>query len=169
MLPINELWDRRFLSLAKEVSTWSKDPSTQVGAVLVNKWRRVISTGYNGLPANQPDDPEKLLDRKYKITNIIHAEVNCLNNLTDNPMEIVNGVLLVKLHELVDIAIDCSLYIYPLLPCPNCTKPIIISGVKRVISILPSYGHERRWNLQTTRNIFIDNNIDVKEYYYYDE
>jgi dCMP deaminase len=44
------IWDLRFLTLAKTVSTWSKDPSTKVGAVIVDKNRRVVSLGYNGFP-----------------------------------------------------------------------------------------------------------------------
>lgn len=165
MLPSNELWDRRFLSLAKEVSTWSKDPSTQVGAILVNKWRRIISTGYNGLPANLPDDPERLLDRKYKYENVIHAEVNCLNNLTDEPMGLVNGVLTVKLHELVDIARDCTIYTYPLLPCYTCANIVMHAGITRVVSRLPAYDHEERWNLQRSRNLFLKHDIECHEYY----
>lgn len=166
MLPFNELWDRRFLNIAREVSSWSKDPSTQVGAVLVNEWRRIISTGYNGLPANLPDDQDKLLDRNYKLENIIHAEVNCLNNLTDDPLEIHNGVPLVKLHELVDIAPNCTMYTYPLLPCPKCANIIAVTGITRVVSILPDYSLEGRWRLQESRNIFYSTGIECEEYYY---
>lgn len=43
-------WDRRFLKIAREVATWSKDPSTQVGAVIVDPDQRVVSLGYNGPP-----------------------------------------------------------------------------------------------------------------------
>ena len=44
-------WHRRFINLAKEYSTWSKDPSTQVGAVAIDvNTKRVLSGGYNGSP-----------------------------------------------------------------------------------------------------------------------
>ena len=43
-------WDRRFLKIAREGATWSKDPSTQVGAVIVDQDQRVVSLGYNGPP-----------------------------------------------------------------------------------------------------------------------
>lgn len=43
-------WNMRFLEMAKMVGSWSKDPSTQVGAVIVDDDRRVISLGYNGFP-----------------------------------------------------------------------------------------------------------------------
>ena len=60
----------KFLSLAREVSTWSKDPSTQVGAVLVRPDRTVAGIGFNGFPRGIYDDPELLNDRpeKYKRT-----------------------------------------------------------------------------------------------------
>lgn len=168
MLPFNELWDRRFLNIAREVSSWSKDPSTQVGAVLVNEWRRIISTGYNGFPANLADDPEKLLDRQYKLENIIHAEINCLNNLTDNPLEIQNGVLTVKLHELYGIADGCCLYTWPLLPCPVCADIIANAGVIRVVSIIPTIALNKRWQLQKSLDVFNNYDVECLEVYYYD-
>ena len=50
-------WDNRYLRLAKEVSTWSKDPSTKVGAVAVLNGS-VLAQGYNGFPRYILDDPE---------------------------------------------------------------------------------------------------------------
>jgi dCMP deaminase len=49
-------WDKNFLQLAKTVSTFSKDPSTKVGAVIVDDDNRVISIGYNGFPKGIKDD-----------------------------------------------------------------------------------------------------------------
>jgi len=53
----NEKWDRRFLELAKLASTWSKDPSTQVGAVVVNWDKQQEFIGYNGFPSGVEDTP----------------------------------------------------------------------------------------------------------------
>jgi len=39
-------WDKRFLRIAKEVASWSKDPRSQVGAIAVQS-RRIVATGYN--------------------------------------------------------------------------------------------------------------------------
>ena len=44
-------WDHRYLLLAKEVGSWSKDPSTQIGAVAVGSKGQVLAQGYNGLPS----------------------------------------------------------------------------------------------------------------------
>ena len=43
-------WQRRFFDLAALVAAWSKDPSSQVGAVIVDDRKRIVSVGFNGLP-----------------------------------------------------------------------------------------------------------------------
>ncbi len=48
-----EEWDKRFMKVAKEVSTWSKCLSRKVGSVLV-KNNKIISTGVNGPPKGVP-------------------------------------------------------------------------------------------------------------------
>lgn len=73
-------WDRRFMRLAKEASTWSKDPDEQVGAVVVSPDRRRVSFGYNGLPWGMPDDPMVLCNKDLKNSLTIHAEQNALAN-----------------------------------------------------------------------------------------
>ena len=62
-MELNDVWDSRFLRIAQEVSTWSKDPSTKVGAVIVDNRNRVVSMGYNGFPQRVADD-ERLDDRE---------------------------------------------------------------------------------------------------------
>src|SRR5512146_3414705 len=49
-------WDEYFLDLAEQVSRRSPDPSTKHGCVLVDRDRRVVSTGYNGPVAGLPND-----------------------------------------------------------------------------------------------------------------
>ena len=48
-------WDKRFLDLAEYISSWSKDTSSKVGAVIVHN-KRIVSTGYNGFPEGYDDD-----------------------------------------------------------------------------------------------------------------
>lgn len=79
MKPIDDIkWRNRFLELAEHVSTWSKDPSTKVGATLITMDCKVASLGYNGLPATIDDD--MIHDREFKIQHVIHAELNCIAN-----------------------------------------------------------------------------------------
>lgn len=73
-------WDERFMRLAREASTWSKDPDAQVGAVVVSPDRRRVSFGYNGLPWGMPDDPEVLCNKDLKNSLTIHAEQNAMAN-----------------------------------------------------------------------------------------
>tara|TARA_B100000902_G_C27321949_1_gene925323 strand:- start:7479 stop:7910 length:432 start_codon:yes stop_codon:yes gene_type:complete len=108
-------WDNRFLDMAKLVSTWSKDPSTKVGAVIVDPSNRLVSVGYNGFPKDITDN-ERLLDRDKKYDIIVHAEVNAIlfSNRT------LKG---------------CTMYTWPFQPCPRCAGLIIQSGIIRVVSI----------------------------------
>ncbi len=116
-------WERFFLGLAEYVSKASKDPSTKVGAVIVDEDRRVVSIGYNGFPKNVEDDPYKLNNREIKYKYIVHAERNSLlfaNKSTKN----------------------CTLYVYPFMPCPVCAGMIIQSGITEVVSL---YNNNERW------------------------
>lgn len=73
-------WDRRFIDLAEMASTWSKDPRTKVGAVLVSPDRRHIEIGYNGFPHGIYDSELRLSDRTIKNRLVLHAEHNAILN-----------------------------------------------------------------------------------------
>jgi len=116
-------WDNRFLELAKLVGSWSKDPSTQVGAVIVDSNNRIVSIGFNGLPQGVVDSEERLVDREAKYHIIVHAEANALMFANKS----VEG---------------CTLYTWPFQPCSRCAGLIIQSGINRVVSVVHS---EERW------------------------
>ena len=77
---MSEKWDKRFLDLAAHISTWSKDPSTKVGCVVVGEDREIRSTGFNGFPRGIKDDEERLSDREKKYPLICHAEEKPINH-----------------------------------------------------------------------------------------
>ncbi len=110
-------WDEYFMSLAHLSAVRSKDPSTQVGAVIVDSNNRVVGLGYNGFPRGCDDNkfPWKregeYLDTKYAY--VVHAELNAILNAN-------------KLIE------NCRLYV-SLFPCNECSKAIIQSGIKEII------------------------------------
>lgn len=108
-------WDKRYVDLARLVSTWSKDPSTQVGAVLVRPDNSVASIGYNGFPRGIEDTVERLEDRDTKYSLVIHAEMNAVLNAHDN----VRGN---------------TLYLWPLLCCDRCAVHMIQAGIARVVA-----------------------------------
>lgn len=115
-------WDKRFFDVAKMVATWSKDPSSKIGAVVVNDEKRILATGYNGFPRGIDDSEARLTNRDEKYPRIIHAEMNVLMNA------LYNGVS-VK---------GCTLYVYGLPVCPACAKCVIQAGVRRVVVEYPS-------------------------------
>lgn len=115
------------MELAKAVSTWSKDPSTQCGAIIIGADGQVISQGYNGFPRNMRDNADLYEDRTTKYKRIVHAEMNAIYNAA------LNGVS-VK---------DATLYVYGLPCCHECAKAIIQCGIKKVIM---NNSDNARWN-----------------------
>ena len=108
-------WDHRFIRIALEVSSWSKDPGTKVGAVLVSD-RRIIATGYNGFPTNISDSLERYNDREVKLSLTVHAEVNAILNAAKNGATTDSSTLYVT---------------FP--PCVSCATAVIQAGITRVI------------------------------------
>lgn len=115
--PTSRKWDERFLNVAKLISSWSKDPSTKVGAIAVSSHRRILAQGYNGLPAGIDDDKFNMNDRISKYEMIIHAESNVIYNACNS------GVSL-KLT---------TIYIYGMFPCPECIKAMAQVNVARIV------------------------------------
>lgn len=134
-------WDCRFIELAKHIATWSKDPSTQVGAVIVDNKNRVISTGYNGFPRGVKDLPERLQDREVKYEIVVHGEINAILFATQP----VDGA---------------TLYLYPFLSCSRCTAIIINAGIKRVVA---PYSDNPRWSksIELSRSLYHEAGVSV--------
>ena len=127
-------WDERYLRLAKEVSTWSKDPSTKVGAIAVLDGS-VLAQGYNGFPKGINDDATKLNNREIKYKYTVHAEMNCIFNAAQNGVSLYGS----------------TLYIYPLPACHECAKGIIQAGVVRVVSpVFENEFTQKRWEQSCT-------------------
>ncbi|MBO4219158.1 MAG: dCMP deaminase family protein [Erysipelotrichaceae bacterium] len=110
-------WDTYFMALAHLSALRSKDPNTNVGAVIVDNMHRIVSIGYNGMPRGCNDEEfpwereGSFLETKYAY--VVHAELNAILN---SPRE-VSG---------------CTIYV-SLFPCNECAKAIIQSGIKKVI------------------------------------
>lgn len=134
-------WDKRFLDMAQLVSTWSKDPSTKVGAVITDSQNRVVSVGYNGFPVGISDD-DRLNFRSTKYDIIIHAEINAIT--------FANRSLK-----------DCTLYTHPFEPCSKCASVVIQSGIKRVVS---EPNLESRWeeSFEISRQLFREAGVELE-------
>lgn len=143
---VSDRWHRRYLGVAKVVSHWSKDPSTQVGAVAVGSKGQLLSQGYNGFPRGIEDDVNRLNDRETKYQYIVHAEMNCIYNAT------YNGV-----------SLDGStMYIYGLPICSECAKGIIQVGVKKVV--MPNRLVPEKWrqSFELTKSMFAEAGVEWK-------
>ena len=127
-------WDLRFLDLASLVGSWSKDPSTKVGAAIVRRDMTVASVGYNGFPKYMEDKPDGYENRDYKLSRIVHAEMNAILHCR----EPVRGY---------------TLYTTPLMPCDRCASFIAQSGINRVVSV-PNGNERWKESFEKTVDIF---------------
>lgn len=113
----SEKWHKRFMEVAELVKTWSKDPSTKVGAVVVGPDREIRSTGYNGLVRGVDDNKPERLERPTKYDFFEHAERNAVYNAC-----------------LIGTSLKgCVIYVTSM-PCPDCARAIIQSGIKMVVT-----------------------------------
>lgn len=126
--PVTDLekWDRRFLELAGHIAQWSKDPSTQVGAVIVRPNRTIASLGYNGFVRGFKDDPAMLADRDIKYRFVVHAEANAIVTTQEN-------------------LVGTTIYTTPLPVCADCCKLAIQAGISRFVSYRPTAEQRLRW------------------------
>ena len=119
-------WDDYFMSVALLSGKRSKDPSTQVGACIVNKNNIIESIGYNGLPKGCSDDEfpwdkeGETLNTKYPF--VVHGELNAILNAKGKDLS------------------GCRIYV-ALFPCNECAKAIIQSGISEVIYLSEKYAN----------------------------
>lgn len=136
-------WDKNFLQLAQMVSVFSKDPSTKVGAVIIDDDNRVISIGYNGFPKGIKDD-SRLNNRELKYDMVVHAETNAL--LFANTS--VKG---------------CTIYTWPFQPCSRCASLIIQAGIRRVVSV---ENKDQKWcaNFQLAHDMLTETGVQMETF-----
>lgn len=117
-------WDEYFMGVALLAAQRSKDPSTQVGACIVDNSNTILSTGYNGFPKGCSDDEypwnrdEAQGETKYNF--VVHAELNSILNATG--------------RSLVGARIYVALF-----PCHECAKAIIQSGIREIVYLSDKY------------------------------
>lgn len=137
-------WDLRYLQLAKEVSSWSKDPSRKIGAIAVGTKGQVLSQGYNGFPRGIEDRVSYYEDRETKYKYVVHAEMNVIFNAT------YNGVSLD----------GATLYVTGLPVCSDCAKGIIQVGIRRVVMIEQNVPQKWIESWKTTAGMFDEAKIN---------
>lgn len=149
---MNTSWDKRYLQLAKEVSTWSKDPSKKIGAVAVGAKGQILSQGYNGFPRGIKDLQERLDNRELKYKYVVHAEMNVIYNASYSGVSLAGS----------------TLYVYGLPVCSECAKGIIQVGISKVV--LPKYDSNMlpRWkeSWELTKSMFNEADVEILEVEY---
>jgi dCMP deaminase len=135
-------WDRRFLRLASEIATWSKDPGTRVGAIIVRPNRTIASLGYNGFPRGSND---VYTTRDQKLLRTVHAELNAI----------------ISAREPLD---GCTIYVAPLCPCSTCAGAIVQAGIKRVVFQMETIRPEWEDSFAAAYEILRDGGIAPKRY-----
>ena len=117
-------WDDYFMGVALLAAERSKDPSTQVGACIVDSDKRILSTGYNGFPQGCSDDEfpwgREGSEEQTKYQYVVHAELNAILNARGKSLA------------------GSTLYV-GLFPCHECAKAIIQAGVSEVIYLSDKY------------------------------
>lgn len=133
----------RYLKFAEAAATFSKDPSTKVGAVAIDDNFNIIATGYNGPPRGVKDLPERLI-RPTKYFFASHAESN----------------LVAQAAYLGHSLKGATVLLTPLFPCTHCCKMLIQSGVKRVIC---AYTPSDRWTEEASYSkiMFDESGVEV--------
>lgn len=139
-------WDETFIQMAFLIAQRSKDPSTQAGAVIVDKNNIIVGMGYNGFPRGCDDDKfpwdreGEFCQTKYPY--VVHAEENALYNTNKSPQ-------------------NCTLYC-TLFPCNECVKTIIQSGIKKIIYASDKYHDQPAW--QAARRMLDASKIKYQKY-----
>jgi len=126
------------MDLAKVAASWSKDPSTKIGAVAIGEKGQVLCTGYNGFPRGIDDNLTRYYNRDLKYKMVVHAEQNAIYNATYNGVSL-NG---------------STMYVHGLPCCSDCAKGIIQVGVKRVIMSTPATPDRWKDSWQLTETMF---------------
>lgn len=135
------------MGIALLSSMRSKDPSTQVGACIVNSEKRILSMGYNGMPRCCSDDEfpwdknENPLDSKYLY--VCHAELNAILNCASGNVR------------------GCTVYT-TLFPCNECAKAIIQSGIAEVVYMSDKYADSD--SVLASKRMFTTAGVKFREY-----
>lgn len=150
-------WDRHFLSLCREHARMSKDPSTQVGAVIVGPDREVRASGFNGFPRGITDSDERLNDRETKLSLIVHAEMNAILNAARIGVSTKGCTMYL-------LATDASGDVWGGPPCVRCAVEVIQSGITEIVS-LPFKSVPSRWkdSIELARTLLCEAGVSYRD------
>ncbi len=152
---LSNRWISYFFTLTYAVASQSKDPDTKVGALAIGDAKQPVASGYNGIPIGVNDDPIKHPERydraKFKYQCVSHAEMNVISFCAREGIALKGTTLF------------CTLQ-----PCIECTKLIIMAGIKELHYILPT--EEREWtkHLPLAKEMLQEARVNIHEYTLHD-
>jgi len=144
-------WIDYFKTLASTIALKSKDESTQIGAIIVGPDNEIVSTGYNSFPRGINDRIKSRQARPEKYFWFEHAERNAIYNAARIGVS----------------TLDCSLYLSAAIPCVDCARAIINSGIKIVYcqdSIGPLRGEQWQKQVDRTLQMFKEAGVTLEFY-----
>ena len=127
--------------MASLVASWSKDPSTKCGCVIVDSDNNQIGSGYNGFPKGMEDTRYRYADRAFKNRHVKHAEENTL--------------LTCRL-----IPDGCHVYVtHP--PCTGCLGSLRQKKIFTVVAYEPTEDFASRWDQEECSELAQELGISV--------
>lgn len=137
---MNRVKAQQYMEIAYATSRFSKDESTQVGAVIIGPTNEVRSLGYNGAPRGcRADEDSRGITRPEKYFWFSHAELNAITNAAR-----------------VGVPLDGSTIVVTHPPCMDCARAIVQAGIKQVIAVRPNAEFASRWDehIRRTQALF---------------
>ena len=143
-------WVEYFRTLAHTVKLKSKDENTQIGAVIVGKDKEIVSTGYNSFPRGLQDNIRERQERPEKYFWFEHAERNAIYNAARIGVS-TKG---------------CTMYLSCGIPCSDCTRGIINSGITRIFCERGDITKGKHWeeNYERSWSMLEEAGINVQFY-----
>jgi dCMP deaminase len=146
-------WTEYFLNIAEQVKLKSKDQSTQIGAVIVGQDNEVLSTGYNSFPRGMDDSIKERQERPEKYFWFEHAERNAIYNAARIGVSLKNS----------------TIYLTSGLPCMDCARGIVNSGVKVVwCKRICTTKNKEKWDESQAKSMQLLNECGVQVFFYLD-
>ncbi len=136
----------KFMAVAETIATFSKDPSTKVGCVILDAHQNLLASGWNGFPRGVSDTEERLCNRELKYPLTVHAEANAIAASARTGRKLDGATLVVS----------------SLFPCADCAGLIAQAGIKRVVA--PKSNNER-WveSNKLARLLFDEAGVEIVE------
>jgi dCMP deaminase len=114
-------FDEYFSEFAYVARVKSKDPSSQIGAVIVGPDNQLISAGFNGFPRGTDESDPRRWERPIKYEYVCHAEENAIYNAARHGIALRGATLYL------------AGFGPPTVPCTHCAKAVIQSGITRLV------------------------------------